>query len=114
MRSHTHDIKPALAVPVPDSLYRLVFVGGPFDGHEAQSAFLPDEFFQLGSGVATRNREAQPPGTPRLVQYRLTKSKLAMCSHEPIVLCRFEYCGTVPSSLPNRRWWRRCLPVSWQ
>jgi hypothetical protein len=119
MRSHRNEsrgdeISPALAASVPDALYRLVFVGGPFDGHETQSAFLPDEYFRLRSPMTARDRETGPPHATRLAQYRLTKSNLVMCSQEPVLLYRFDFCGMVAGNLSKASWWRRCLPESWQ
>ncbi len=115
MRVHAHVTDPAPPTyPAQDSLYRLVFVGGPFDGHETQSALLPDEYFQLRPGPAPCKTETGLATTSRLAQYRLVKSKLVICSQDPVVLCRFEYCGPTLVNASKTAWWRRCLIASWR
>ena len=79
--------------PLPDSLYRLVFIGGPFDGHEAQSDVLPDQCVALRSDGAD-DEAAKKVATPLLARYRLQRATLVMQSHEPVVWYRYCYCGT--------------------
>ena len=94
MFSPTHKSVPAdLIQPLPDSLYRLVFIGGPFDGHEAQSDVLPDQCVALRSDGAD-GEAAEKAATPLLARYRLQRATLVMQSHEPVVWYRYHYCGT--------------------
>ena len=99
----------------PSKLYRLAFVGGPFDGHEAQTDVLPDTYFQLQSGPTGCSTKAGPEVTPRVARYKLASVRLVIVWHAPIALCRFEYCGTEMAS-PSRRssWWRCRVDNFWR
>ena len=93
-----------------NSLYRLTFVGGPFDGHEAQSDDLPDTYLQLQSDPTRCNSKAGPAVMPRVARYKLASVRLAMSDHVPVIRCRFEYCGNVAISSSRRSlYWRRPL-----
>ena len=111
MQTQTNITKHASAAEShQNSLYRLGFVGGPFDGHEAQSDDLPEAYLLLPLGPAANSSHASPGIAPRVARYKLASARLVMSCHVPIVLCRCEYCGTTTDS-PSRRSlaWSRCL-----
>ena len=114
MRTQTNIAKSTSAnVGEQNSLYRLTFVGGPFDGHEAHSDVLPDTYFQLRSGPAGCSTKAGPEVAPRVARYKLESVRLIVSWNAPIALCRFEYRGTVTVSPSCRSpWWSAALTRS--
>jgi hypothetical protein len=89
-----------------DALYRLVFIGGLFDGHEAYWDVLPEPCVKLYSAEAA-GRAAKNGTAPRGALYESASSRL--CSHgpAPFVVLRYTYRET--RELPSRSAWNRCL-----
>jgi hypothetical protein len=94
------------AHPTHDCLYRLAFIGGPCDGYQTQSGELPHGHLQLRSGPADCGTKAGPAVSPRLAHYRLSTTKIVLSRQSPVVLCRFQYCGTAMTP-PTESWRRR-------
>ena len=100
---------------VQHSLYRLTFVGGPFDGHATQSGGLPSQYIELRSVPVRRGTKSAAASTPLLARYKLTTMRLVMSWRSPIVQCRLEYCGTTPgNSSQTLPWWQRGLAKFWR
>jgi hypothetical protein len=91
-----------------DTLYRLIFIGGPFDGHEADWQVLPEACVKLYSAEAAKRATKSGLTTaPRGVLYELKSSKLCSPGPAPFVLLRYTYRET--RELPSRSAWNRCL-----
>jgi hypothetical protein len=93
-----------------ESLYRVLLVGGPFDGHDEASPLFPTAHIELHSGptdgCGTRS------GTliiPRVAQYRLTSTRVCLAESAPIVECRYAYQGTAAGRSPKVPFWKTCL-----
>jgi hypothetical protein len=97
------------------NLYRLLFVGGPFDGAEVPAATLPGNRLELASGPAGCGTRLGCNVTPRVARYRMQNLRLDTIDQVPVVSCRLEYCGTAAAhSAPASRWWTRYFDALWQ
>ena len=113
MRLLTNNVQSAPIGPRPDdSLYQLVFLGGPFDGGTVHACNLPERFVELLAGPATGcGTRTGSRIVPRAARYQLRSTHLRMVGRQPVVTCRYEYRGTVVATAPARPTWMRGLAL---
>lgn len=109
----TRQLLSTLASTTELSLYRLSFVGGPWDGHETESAALPAKRLEVSTGplgCATRHRGYR---IPRRALYELRTVTLVNGAPTPVVQYRFEYCGTAIAERSLLRRWHQYFDAFW-
>ena len=95
-------------------LYRLLFVGGPFDGFETHSDALPERNIALPSGPSHCATKTGDTLIPRLAAYQLSRVEIDLTRSAPVALCRFVYCKTMTGHPVSKRgtifrWCKRWL-----
>jgi hypothetical protein len=87
-----------LAGVAHDTLYQLVFVGGPFGGRVETSQAFPAPRVKLCSGTVEEcGTQAGAATTDRRAQYRLMSTRVRLTQPSLIVECRYKYRGTAAS-----------------
>ncbi len=111
MRLPTDSVAISLATAgTSDALYRVAFVGGPFDGHMARWGTLPRMCLDLASGPADCGTRVGSTTVRRAARYRWTSTRLVSLKGAPVVIMRYEYHGTArQDAAPRAPLWRRSL-----